>query len=148
PSFFEGVPATITPRRTVLDCDEPPTPIRSLAARAYFARKPAASRPNARQQSPAARPAVNSHVHVFPPRHGGRAPSNSARLNELLDQIRAEFDTQLRQTENFEHQISAQVSEMQLVREKVYAMEQTHMTLEAKIRGGDQHASTPTGGRA
>lgn len=29
---------------------------------------------------------------------------NSGRLNELLDQIRAEFETQLRQTEGFEHQ--------------------------------------------
>ncbi|CAG9993325.1 unnamed protein product [Clonostachys byssicola] len=63
---------------------------------------------------------------------GAVPPSNSARLNELLDQIRSEFDSQLRQTEGFEHQISAQVSEMQLVREKVYAMEQTHMTLKQK----------------
>ncbi|KAF4582897.1 transcriptional repressor rco-1 [Ophiocordyceps camponoti-floridani] len=63
---------------------------------------------------------------------GAVPPGNSARLNELLDQIRAEFETQLRQTEGFEHQISAQVSEMQLVREKVYAMEQTHMTLKQK----------------
>lgn len=59
-------------------------------------------------------------------------PGSSSRLNELLDQIRAEFETQLRQAEGFEHQISAQVSEMQLVREKVYAMEQTHMTLKQK----------------
>ncbi|KAH7308214.1 transcriptional repressor TUP1 [Stachybotrys elegans] len=63
---------------------------------------------------------------------GGVPPGNSARLNELLDQIRAEFESQLRQAENFEHQISAQVSEMQLVREKVYTMEQTHMTLKQK----------------
>ncbi|KAF7544620.1 hypothetical protein G7Z17_g9797 [Cylindrodendrum hubeiense] len=63
---------------------------------------------------------------------GGVPPGNSARLNELLEQIRAEFETQMRQTEGFEHQISAQVSEMQLVREKVYAMEQTHMTLKQK----------------
>lgn len=88
---------------------------------------------------------------------GAVPPGNSARLNELLDQIRAEFETQLRQTEGFEHQselcnagfaiqwqnlftnvsvcnyiVSAQVSEMQLVREKVYAMEQTHMTLKQK----------------
>ncbi|PHH92569.1 hypothetical protein CDD83_6848 [Cordyceps sp. RAO-2017] len=63
---------------------------------------------------------------------GAVPPGNSARLNELLEQIRAEFETQMRQTEGFEHQISAQVSEMQLVREKVYAMEQTHMTLKQK----------------
>lgn len=35
---------------------------------------------------------------------GAVPPGNSARLNELLDQIRAEFETQLRQTEGFEHQ--------------------------------------------
>ncbi|KKP00410.1 glucose repression regulatory protein TUP1 [Trichoderma harzianum] len=62
----------------------------------------------------------------------GAVPPGNARLNELLEQIRAEFDSQQRQSENFEHQISAQVSEMQLVREKVYAMEQTHMTLKQK----------------
>jgi glucose repression regulatory protein TUP1 len=35
---------------------------------------------------------------------GAVPPGNSARLNELLDQVRAEFDTQMRQTEGFEHQ--------------------------------------------
>lgn len=35
---------------------------------------------------------------------GAVPPSNSSRLNELLDQIRAEFDTQMRQSEGFEHQ--------------------------------------------
>jgi glucose repression regulatory protein TUP1 len=84
----------------------------------------------------------------------GAPPSNVSRLNELLDQIRAEFESQVRQVDGFEHQsefirysgrwrpeshkrqltpiVSAQVSEMQLVREKVYAMEQTHMTLKQK----------------
>ncbi|KEY67295.1 hypothetical protein S7711_04548 [Stachybotrys chartarum IBT 7711] len=69
---------------------------------------------------------------MYPHRGMGGVPPGNTRLNELLEQIRAEFDTQLRQAENFEHQISAQVSEMQLVREKVYAMEQTHMTLKQK----------------
>ncbi len=40
---------------------------------------------------------------------GGVPPGNSARLNELLDQIRAEFDSQLRQTEGFEHQSTLSV---------------------------------------
>lgn len=35
---------------------------------------------------------------------GAVPPNNSARLNELLDQIRSEFDTQMRQTEGYEHQ--------------------------------------------
>lgn len=64
---------------------------------------------------------------------GGVPPGNGGgRLNELLDQIRSEFESQLRTSETYEHQIQAQVNEMQLVREKVYAMEQTHMTLKQK----------------
>jgi glucose repression regulatory protein TUP1 len=59
-------------------------------------------------------------------------PPNNTRLNELLDQIRAEFDSQARATDNFEHQINIQVNEMSLVREKVYSMEQTHLTLKQK----------------
>ncbi|KAL7959125.1 hypothetical protein V8C34DRAFT_280987 [Trichoderma compactum] len=34
----------------------------------------------------------------------GAVPPGNARLNELLEQIRAEFDSQQRQSENFEHQ--------------------------------------------
>ncbi|KAL7918334.1 hypothetical protein ACQKWADRAFT_304366 [Trichoderma austrokoningii] len=34
----------------------------------------------------------------------GAVPPGNARLNELLEQIRAEFDNQQRQTESFEHQ--------------------------------------------
>ncbi|PHH62415.1 hypothetical protein CDD81_7134 [Ophiocordyceps australis] len=63
---------------------------------------------------------------------GAVPPANPTRLNELLEQVRSEFETQVRQVESFNNQISAQVSEMQLVREKVYAMEQTHMTLKQK----------------
>ncbi|KAJ9150803.1 Transcriptional repressor tup1 [Pleurostoma richardsiae] len=64
---------------------------------------------------------------------GGVPPGNgSSRLAELLEQIRTEFETQARASDNYEHQIQAQVNEMQLVREKVYAMEQTHMTLKQK----------------
>ncbi|RSL95528.1 hypothetical protein CEP52_011998 [Fusarium oligoseptatum] len=63
---------------------------------------------------------------------GAAPPGSSNRLNDLLNEIRQEFENQSRQTEGFEHQIAAQVSEMQLVREKVYQMEQTHMTLKQK----------------
>ena len=34
----------------------------------------------------------------------GGPQSNQARLNELLEQIRAEFDSQMRQAGEFEHQ--------------------------------------------
>lgn len=35
---------------------------------------------------------------------GGGPQANSTRLNELLEQIRVEFETQMRATENYEHQ--------------------------------------------
>lgn len=36
---------------------------------------------------------------------GGVPPANGGgRLNELLDQIRSEFESQMRQTETYEHQ--------------------------------------------
>lgn len=41
---------------------------------------------------------------MYPHRGMGGVPPGNTRLNELLEQIRAEFDTQLRQAENFEHQ--------------------------------------------
>ncbi|KFY94955.1 hypothetical protein V498_03620 [Pseudogymnoascus sp. VKM F-4517 (FW-2822)] len=61
----------------------------------------------------------------------GPAPGNP-RLNELLDQVRAEFETQARASGEYEHSIGQQLQEMQMVREKVYQMEQTHMALKQK----------------
>lgn len=104
---------------------------------------------------------------------GGVPPAGSGgagRLNELLDQIRAEFESHVRQTETYEHQskcscrralvasclvgwadpglgvawphqvdganscpiVQAQVQEMQMIREKVYQMEQAQMGLKQK----------------
>ncbi|KXX72929.1 Transcriptional repressor rco-1 [Madurella mycetomatis] len=72
---------------------------------------------------------------MYPPHRGmaGVPPANgAARLNELLDQIRAEFESHARQSEGYEHQIQAQVQEMQMIREKVYQMEQTQISLKQK----------------
>lgn len=44
---------------------------------------------------------------MYSHRNMGAVPPGNARLNELLEQIRAEFDNQQRQTENFEHQGTA-----------------------------------------
>ncbi|KAG0648492.1 Transcriptional repressor rco-1 [Hyphodiscus hymeniophilus] len=65
--------------------------------------------------------------------HRGLGPSpGNARLNELLDGIRAEFESQARASGEYEHSIAQQIQEMQMVREKVYAMEQTHLALKQK----------------
>jgi glucose repression regulatory protein TUP1 len=66
----------------------------------------------------------------------GMAPgppnTQTARTNELFDQLRQEFENQARSIEQYEHQIQQQVSEMQLIREKVYSMDQTHLALKQK----------------
>ncbi|KAI0024709.1 WD40-repeat-containing domain protein [Xylariomycetidae sp. FL0641] len=59
-------------------------------------------------------------------------PQNAARLNDLLEQIRTEFDNQARLTEGYESQIQQQVQEATLVRDKVYQLEQSHMQIKAK----------------
>ncbi|KAK1769301.1 transcriptional repressor tup1 [Phialemonium atrogriseum] len=73
---------------------------------------------------------------MYPAHRGmGGVPAGGngvARISDLLEQIRSEFEGQLRSGENFEHQIQSQVQEMQLVREKVYNMEQTHLQLKQK----------------
>lgn len=62
---------------------------------------------------------------------GGPQPGTS-RLNELLDGIRAEFETQARASGEYENHVAAQIQEMNMVREKVYQMEQTHLALKQK----------------
>lgn len=69
---------------------------------------------------------------MYNPHRGLGPASGNARLNELLDGIRAEFENQARASGEYEHNIAAQIQEMQLVREKVYQMEQTHIALKAK----------------
>ncbi|KAK5654142.1 hypothetical protein OQA88_7573 [Cercophora sp. LCS_1] len=65
---------------------------------------------------------------------GGAPPANGGggRLNELLDQIRAEFETQMRQTQDYDHQLRDQIQEMQAIRDRVFQMEQAQIQLKAK----------------
>ncbi|KAF8859675.1 WD40 repeat-like protein [Acephala macrosclerotiorum] len=98
---------------------------------------------------------------MYNPHRGlGPAPgAGNARLNELLENIRAEFENQARASNDYEHSMTQQIQEMQMVREKVYAMEQTHLALKAKYdeeiarlhreleaRGGNPRAGAPIGG--
>ncbi|EZF24883.1 hypothetical protein H112_02674 [Trichophyton rubrum D6] len=65
------------------------------------------------------------------------APPNT-RLTELLDQLRQEFDNQSRSTGEFEHQLTGQLQEMEMIRQKVYQLEQAQLKMkqdyEAEIR--------------
>jgi len=72
---------------------------------------------------------------MYPNHRGmvGPAPvAGGSRLNELLEGIRQEFETAARASGEYEHNLNAQIQEMQVVREKVYAMEQTQLSLKQK----------------
>ncbi|KAJ5127537.1 hypothetical protein N7448_008316 [Penicillium atrosanguineum] len=61
--------------------------------------------------------------------HRGMVPAPNSRLTELLDQLRQEFETQTRSTGEFEHQLTGQLQEMEMIRQKVYQLEQTQIKM-------------------
>lgn len=64
--------------------------------------------------------------------HRGMGPAPNSRLNELLDQVRAEFDQQQARSSEYEHKINAQTQEMDLVRQTVFQLEAAHATMKQK----------------
>lgn len=82
------------------------------------------------------------------------------RLNEILDSLRAEFDNVNRGSEQVESQVNQQIQEMELIRNKVYQLEQNQLKMkqeyeteirmlrhELELRGGPPVGSY-TGGPA
>ncbi|PKY06888.1 WD40 repeat-like protein [Aspergillus campestris IBT 28561] len=61
--------------------------------------------------------------------HRGMVPPPNSRLTELLDQLRQEFETQTRSTGEFEHQLTGQLQEMEMIRQKVYQLEQAQIKM-------------------
>ncbi|KAI9772871.1 MAG: general transcription repressor [Geoglossum simile] len=64
--------------------------------------------------------------------HRGMVSTPNIRLTELLDQVRTEFENQVARTGEYEHQITTQMSEMELVRQKVYQLEQQQIQIKQK----------------
>ncbi|KAH0543346.1 hypothetical protein FGG08_002302 [Glutinoglossum americanum] len=67
---------------------------------------------------------------MYSTHRGMPAPNN--RLTELLDQVRTEFESQAARTGEYEHQITTQMNEMELVRQKVYQLEQQQIQIKQK----------------
>ncbi|KAJ5675905.1 Transcriptional repressor rco-1 [Penicillium macrosclerotiorum] len=63
--------------------------------------------------------------------HRGMVPAPNSRLTELLDQLRQEFESQSRSTGEYEHQLTGQLQEMEMIRQKVYQLEQTQIKMKA-----------------
>lgn len=60
----------------------------------------------------------------------GQPPGHTAsRLNDLIEQLRAEFENQNRGTETMETQVTQQIQEMELIRNKVYQLEQNQLKM-------------------
>src|ERR1700732_5110578 len=56
-------------------------------------------------------------------------PAPNARLNELFESLRAEFENQNRSSEQIESQVGSQIQEMEMIRNKVYQLEQAQIKL-------------------
>ncbi|KAI2791603.1 Transcriptional repressor rco-1 [Penicillium oxalicum] len=76
---------------------------------------------------------VPSLIRFFPMynTHRGMVPAPNSRLTELLDQLRQEFESQSRSTGEYEHQLTGQLQEMEMIRQKVYQLEQTQIKMKA-----------------
>ncbi|RMZ85962.1 hypothetical protein DV737_g275, partial [Chaetothyriales sp. CBS 132003] len=72
----------------------------------------------------------NATQHRGNPNLGPAAPGQpNHRLNEILDSLRAEFDSQSRNSEQVESQVTQQIQEMELIRNKVYQLEQNQLKM-------------------
>ncbi|KAF1983443.1 WD40 repeat-like protein [Aulographum hederae CBS 113979] len=70
---------------------------------------------------------------MYNPHRGLGPTAPNSRLTELLDQVRQEFDaTGGRAAAEYEQQLAQQVHEMELVRAKVYQMEQAQIAMKQK----------------
>ncbi|CAI7591481.1 Transcriptional repressor rco-1 [Penicillium manginii] len=67
--------------------------------------------------------------------HRGMVPAPNSRLTELLDQLRQEFESQSRNTGEYEHQLTGQLQEMEMIRQKVYQLEQTQIKMKQDYEG-------------
>ncbi|KAG7008063.1 hypothetical protein G7Y79_00007g021880 [Physcia stellaris] len=68
----------------------------------------------------------NAHRGMVP------APLPNGRLTELLDQIRAEFEGQQNKSEDYERNMAQQMQEMEMVRQKVFNLEQAQLNMKQR----------------
>ncbi|EPS41855.1 hypothetical protein H072_4188 [Dactylellina haptotyla CBS 200.50] len=62
--------------------------------------------------------------------HRGHAPGGvPSRFNEILDQLRAEYDAQIQRGAESEHKANSQMQEMEMIRQAVYSLETSHQQM-------------------
>ncbi|KAI7026158.1 WD40 repeat-like protein, partial [Hortaea werneckii] len=69
---------------------------------------------------------------MYPQHRPQQAPAPPNRLGDLLEQVRAEFDAQATRSNDYDHQLAGQLNEMELIRSKIYQLEQTHIAMKNK----------------
>lgn len=101
----------------------------------------------------------NATQHRGNPNLGAPPGQPSHRLNEILESLRNEFDNQNRSSEQYESQVAQQIQEMELIRNKVYQLEQNQLKMkqdyeqeiralrhELDLRGGAPPVQSHVGG--
>ncbi|KAJ5202054.1 WD40 repeat-like protein [Penicillium cinerascens] len=64
--------------------------------------------------------------------HRGMVPALNSRLTELVEQLHQELDSQSRSAGEFEHHLTGQLQEMDMIRQKVYQLEQAYIKMKEK----------------
>ncbi|KAK0885835.1 general transcription repressor [Friedmanniomyces endolithicus] len=64
------------------------------------------------------------------PHRAQQPPPN--RLGELLDQVRAEFEAQSHRSNDYDQAMNGQIHELELVKTKIWQLEQTHLGMKSK----------------
>ncbi|KAK3617341.1 general transcription repressor [Elasticomyces elasticus] len=68
-------------------------------------------------------------------------PPPPNRLGELLEQVRAEFDTQSHQSRDYDQYMNNQAHELELIKTKIWQLEQTHLGMKSKYEEEIQRLS-------
>ncbi|KAL8873924.1 MAG: hypothetical protein Q9174_000671 [Haloplaca sp. 1 TL-2023] len=69
---------------------------------------------------------------MYTAHRGLGVPQPNNRLSELLDQVRQEFENQQNRAGEYEQNMTSQVQEMELVRQKVYNLEQNQLQIKQR----------------
>ncbi|KAF3935686.1 Beta-TrCP [Dactylella cylindrospora] len=65
--------------------------------------------------------------------HRGHVPAPApSRFNEILDQLRAEFDAQIARGTEYEHKVNGQMQEMEMIQRAVFSLENSHQQMKQK----------------
>lgn len=69
---------------------------------------------------------------MFPSHRPPHVQAPPSRFNEILDQLRAEYEAQIQRGAESDHKVNSQMQEMEMIQRAVYSLETTHQQMKQK----------------